>query len=534
MRLEALQAAAIAVSQERSLSVVLKRIVEGPAQTKGMALVRVWLLGPNHLCEYCERIGASSDSADGLHLMASAGHPVSAAHRKEDWSFLEGEFHRGGIKIEQIRNTAKPILLKVIHDYDNWIEKPDWARHERIRSFAGQPLIFRDELLGAIAAFSRASLGDVEFRALQTFAAQAAVAIANARAFDEIDKLRQHLESENAYLREEMEAASGSSRILGHSAGIRRVLQQVEMVAPTNATVLILGETGVGKELVSRAIHERSPRRDGPMVKLNCAAIPSELFESELFGHVKGSFSGAVKDRMGRFPLADGGTLFLDEVGDLPRQMQPKLLRVLQEGEFEAVGDDKPRRVDVRIVAASNHDLKAAVDAGRFREDLFYRLSVFPIKVPPLRERKDDIPVLAKHFVQDACRRFSRSGLRLTASQIEELRDYDWPGNVRELQNVIERAVITARLGSLRIDLPSNRSAAKKPAGTDRPVESEVIPDDEMKRRERENLIAALESSGGRIYGPGGAAELLGLKPTTLSARIRKLGLKTRLGTIRR
>jgi transcriptional regulator with GAF, ATPase, and Fis domain len=270
------------------------------------------------------------------------------------------------------------------------------------------------------------------------------------------------------------------------------------------------------------------------MVKLNCAAIPSELFESELFGHVKGSFSGAVKDRMGRFPLADGGTLFLDEVGDLPRQMQPKLLRVLQEGEFEAVGDDKPRRVDVRIVAASNHDLKAAVDAGRFREDLFYRLSVFPIKVPPLRERKDDIPVLAKHFVQDACRRFSRSGLRLTASQIEELRDYDWPGNVRELQNVIERAVITARLGSLRIDLPSNRSAAKKPEGTDRPVESEVIPDDEMKRRERENLIAALESSGGRIYGPGGAAELLGLKPTTLSARIRKLGLKTRLGTIRR
>jgi PAS domain S-box-containing protein len=342
------------------------------------------------------------------------------------------------------------------------------------------------------------------------------------------DKLRERLESENAYLQEEVRAASGNGAILGRSAGVHRVLEQIEMVAPTDATVLILGETGVGKERVARAIHERSLRRDRPLVKINCTAIPRELFESEFFGHVKGAFSGALRDRIGRFQLADGGTLFLDEIGELPLAMQPKLLRVLQEGEFEPVGADTMRRVNVRIVAASNRDLKSLARAGRFREDLYYRLSVFPIELPPLRERTDDIPILAKHFLEMASKRFSRSGLHLTAGHMRQLQNYDWPGNVRELQNVIERAVITSHLGSLRLDIPSaeSRSAAPATSRSKSREESEVIPDKEMTRRMRDNMIAALKRSGGRIYGPGGAAELLGIRPSTLSTRIKKLGLK--------
>ncbi len=349
------------------------------------------------------------------------------------------------------------------------------------------------------------------------------------RAFEEIDKLRRRLESENEYLREEVRAASGDNTILGNSPAIRGVLERIEMVAPTDATVLVLGETGVGKELVARAIHEKSLRHDRPLVKINCTAIPRELFESELFGHVKGAFSGAMRDRIGRFQLADGGTLFLDEIGELPLAMQPKLLRVLQDGEFEQVGNDATRRVDVRIIAATNRDLKSRVRAGKFREDLYYRLSVFPIEVAPLRERKDDIPLLAKHILDAACARFGRSGLRLIASQLRQLQNYDWPGNVRELQNVIEQAVIASRPGSLRLEIPGSvESGSDGPAITQSasPEEFEVVPDEEMNRRVRDNMIAALKRSGGRIYGPGGAAELLGIRPSTLSTRVKKLGLK--------
>jgi transcriptional regulator with GAF, ATPase, and Fis domain len=281
------------------------------------------------------------------------------------------------------------------------------------------------------------------------------------RAFEEIDKLRQRLESENEYLLEEVRAASGDSTILGNSPAIRRVLERIEMVAPTDATVLILGETGVGKELVARNIHERSPRREHPLIKVNCTAIPRELFESEFFGHVRGAFSGAFRDRAGRFQLADGGSLFLDEVGDLPPEMQPKLLRVLQHGEFEPVGDEKTRRANFRLIGASNHDLETAARAGRFRQDLYYRLSVFPIEVPPLRERKEDTPILAAHFLEMACKRFNRQGLQLTESQFRRLQNYEWPGNVRELENVLEQAVITARTGSLRFDIPDSGRIAE-------------------------------------------------------------------------
>jgi hydrogenase-4 transcriptional activator len=324
-------------------------------------------------------------------------------------------------------------------------------------------------------------------------------------------------------------ATATGAAILGKSAAVRRVLAQIDMVAQTDATVLILGETGVGKELVARAIHESSARSDRSMIVVNCTAIPRELFESEFFGHIKGAFSGAFADRVGHFQMADGGTLFLDELGSLSPEMQPKLLRVLQDGRFEPVGGDKTRRVNVRILAATNRNLMGLVREGRFRQDLYYRLSVFPIKVRPLRERKDDIPILATHFLNESCKRFSRSRLHLTASQLRQLQDYDWPGNVRELENVIERAVIAARGGHLRLYVPEgyaepeiDRSSADGSALHS----SEVITEAEMKRLAHDNLVVALKRSRGRIYGPGGAAELLGIKPSTLSTRVKKLGLK--------
>jgi DNA-binding NtrC family response regulator len=330
--------------------------------------------------------------------------------------------------------------------------------------------------------------------------------------------------SELTKLNEELE-----QRVLENSPAIREVIERIDMVAPTDASVLILGETGVGKELVARSIHARSPRRDFPLVTVNCTAIPRDLFESEFFGHVKGAFSGAFKDRVGRFQRADGGTLFLDEVGDLPLEMQPKLLRVLQDGEFEAVGDDKPRRTDCRVIAASNQDLRAAVRAGRFRQDLYYRLSVFPIQVPPLRERKEDIPILADHFLKVACKRFKLPNLRLTEDQIDLLQQYDWPGNVRELQNVVKGAVIAARGNELHLDIPevgAESVAWQAPDAADDGAPNTVVLEADMRRLERENVVVALKLSHGRIYGAGGAAELLGVKPSTLSTRIRKLGIK--------
>ena len=349
------------------------------------------------------------------------------------------------------------------------------------------------------------------------------MAIASARAFDEIDKLRQRFESESAYLQEEVREVT-DGLILGKSAAMRRVLEQIEMVAPTDASVLVLGETGTGKELVARAIHDNSSRRERPLIKINCTAIPRELFESEFFGHNKGAFSGAVTDRIGRFQLADHGTLFLDEIGELPKDLQPKLLRVLQDGEFEPVGSDRTRHVNVRIIAATNRDIKSLVGPERLREDLYYRLSVFPIEVPPLRERRDDIPLLASHFLDAACKRFNRSDLGLTASQLQQLQGHDWPGNVRELLNAVERAVIASRLGSLRLEIPG--AGQESSARSESREESEVILDKEMNRRARDNMLAALKRSGGKIYGPGGAAELLGIRPSTLNTRVKKLGLK--------
>jgi DNA-binding NtrC family response regulator len=320
-----------------------------------------------------------------------------------------------------------------------------------------------------------------------------------------------------------------SGEIIGQSIALRQIISQIEMVAPTDASVLILGETGTGKELIAQELYRRSRRKDKPLVRVNCACIPKELYESEFFGHARGAFTGAVKDRVGRFEAAAGGTLFLDEIGEIPLELQSKLLRVLQEKSYERVGEERTRRADVRIVAATNRDLKKEVEAGRFREDLYYRLNVFPMKLAPLRERREDIPLLATHFVELAIRELGCPRPRLTRAGMETLQGYDWPGNIRELRNVIERAVIFARGEALDFDLPLIDSlpspAPTAPRFGDR-ADLEYLTDSEMQRLERENLFAVLEKTGWKIKGLDGAAELLGLKPTTLISRIGKLGLK--------
>jgi len=352
-------------------------------------------------------------------------------------------------------------------------------------------------------------------------------------AHEEVDQLRQRLELENAYLQEEIRLEGNHHGIIGHSAAIQKILRQVELVAPTEASVLITGESGTGKELIARAIHEASRRSDRPLIRVNCAAIPRELFESEFFGHVKGAFTGALRDRVGRFELADGGTLFLDEVGEIPLELQSKLLRVLQEGSFERLGEERTRLVDVRVIAATNRDLKEEVRRGRFREDLYFRLDVFPVHSAPLRERRDDIPLLAQHFVRGEVRKLKTGDLRLSEGDVRKLVQYDWPGNVRELENVIERAAILARAGRLRIDLPEAgkstfgpvRTTSSRPAaGNAKPA---LLTDEQRRDRDRANILAALEACGGKVFGPGGAAELLEVKPTTLASRIKALGIAT-------
>jgi DNA-binding NtrC family response regulator len=331
------------------------------------------------------------------------------------------------------------------------------------------------------------------------------------------------------YPEDELRGEISFSEIVGKSAGLRHVLQQVDTVAPIDSTVLILGETGTGKELIARAVHQRSRRRNKPLVRVNCTAIPKELFESEFFGHARGAFTGAIKDRAGRFEVAAGGTLFLDEVGEIPLELQSKLLRVLQEKSYERVGEEKTRRADVRIVAATNRDLKREVEAGRFRQDFYYRLNVFPLTVAPLRDRKEDIPLLATHFIDLSVKEFGCARPILTRLGLEILQKYDWPGNIRELRNVIERAVILAQGDALEFDVPGTSSSVDLTSFGHRKVdrsEAKYLTESEIRGRERDNVFAVLQKTGWKIKGVDGAAELLGVKPNTLFARIEKMGLK--------
>jgi transcriptional regulator with GAF, ATPase, and Fis domain len=533
MESDSLQVLSLAIAQQREVEQVMEQIVTGLCKQPGVALARLWLKGPGDICATCRQRLICLDQSQCLHLKASAGNPANPD--RENWSRLDGDFRRfpmGAFKIGRIGATSEPLLIADISREGDQIARPQWAEKEGIRSFAGEPLTFRGEVLGVLGIFSRQPFSSLEIHWLRMFANHAAAAIANSRAFAEIERLREQVRLENDYLREELKQERSFGDIIGESNALKKVLDQITLVAPTEANVLILGESGTGKELVARAIHERSQRRAGPLIKVNCASIPQELFESEFFGHVRGAFTGAIRDRVGRFQLADGGTLFLDEVGEIPLSLQSKLLRVLQDGAFEPVGDDRTIRVDVRVIAATNRDLQRLVDAGDFRRDLFFRLSVFPILLPPLRERREDIPLLVLHFVSLAGQR-RRHTFQLPESLMTRLQNYSWPGNVRELQNLIERMLIISNYGAQPFDLNlilPDAPDTKTLSSTQSTIGPAFVRQSDWEARERENLLAALRAADWKIFGPGGAAELLGVKPTTLASRLKALKIKKTRG----
>jgi formate hydrogenlyase transcriptional activator len=403
-------------------------------------------------------------------------------------------------------------------------------RQQGVQTICCVPLITHARTFGTLNLASRRSdafqAQDVEL--LQQVAAQIAIAVENALAFKEIDALKDKLAEEKLYLEEEIRSELNFEEIIGDSPTLKRALAQVELVAPTGTTVLILGETGTGKELIARAIHNLSPRRARTFVKINCAAIPAGLLESELFGHERGAFTGAVAQKIGRFELADHGTLFLDEVADLPLELQPKLLRVLQEQEFERLGSNRTQRVDVRVVAATNADLNKLVAQRTFRSDLFYRLNVFPITIPALRERPEDVALLVRYFVQKFARRQNKVVEYVPAEAMEALTRYSWPGNIRELENLIERAVLLSPGKDLRVPL-AELTAASVPAPFSAPSPSLTLAGSSistLEEAERQHILRALRQTQWRIAGPRGAASLLGMKRTTLQARMRKLSIR--------
>ncbi len=431
----------------------------------------------------------------------------------------------------------QPLITSSVAELARWPGFLDHIQPFGVQSFCWLPLTTARRRLGTLVFVCRKAsaydTADVGF--LQLVANQVAVAIDNALAFQEIEALKDQLAKEKAYLEEEARTDHNFEDIVGQSAALCQVLKQVETVAPTGSTVLIRGETGTGKELIARALHDLSPRRERTFVKLNCAAIPTGLLESELFGHEKGAFTGAISQKIGRFELAHHGTLFLDEVGDIPPELQPKLLRVLQEQEFERLGSTKTIKVDVRLVAATNRDLAALVAEGGFRSDLYYRLNVFPLVLPPLRERTDDIPPLVRHFTQRFARRMGRRIETIPSATMDALVRYEWPGNIRELQNVIERAVILSPSKSLQIPLGDLEIGAQESVvGDQRSGSEDDVPTSDLRPptsaltladAEREHILGALVETGWVVGGPKGAAARLGMKRSMLYWKMKKLGI---------
>jgi len=421
--------------------------------------------------------------------------------------------------------SGQPILLTVkeVERYDS-----DFARSilaEGLRAGCCLPLISHNRTLGTltIASFRESAFTweDVEF--LNQIATQIAITVENALAFRQIEELKDKLSDEKLYLEEELRNRHNFTEIVGHSDTLKRTLKAVETVAPTDAVVLIQGETGTGKELIARAIHNLSARREHTLVKLNCAAIPTGLLESELFGHEKGAYTGAIAQRTGRFELAHKGTLFLDEVGDIPLELQPKLLRVLQEQEFERLGNSRTVRVDVRVIAATNRDLAQMVADHQFCADLYYRLNVFPVRIPPLRERAEDIPLLVSYFAQHYARRMNKPIESIPTEALTALQRHAWAGNVRELENFIERAVIVTRGSRLEIPLAELTTEAVANGGDKTALSSKLISMEEMERTHIEEI---LRYTKGQVGGHGGAAEILDLPVSTLRSRMKKLGIR--------
>jgi formate hydrogenlyase transcriptional activator len=423
--------------------------------------------------------------------------------------------------------TRKPAVFGE-EDLKHLSSESPAARHlvaEGVKAFCSVPLLSHDRTLGAltVARCREDMFNPKDIELLSEVAKQIAIAVENAQAYREITELKDELAKEKFYLEEEVRTEYSFAEIVGHSETLKRTLKAVETVAPTDSVVLIQGETGTGKELIARAIHNLSARRERTMVKLNCAAIPSGLLESELFGHEKGAFTGAVERRIGRFEVANKGTLFLDEVGDIPLELQPKLLRVLQEQEFERLGSSRTMHVDVRVIAATNRELAQMVADNQFRADLYYRLNVFPVRIPPLRERPEDIPVLVAYFVQHHARRLNKRIESIPAEAMNALQRHTWAGNVRELENFIERAVIITRGSHLQIPLAELKPETVANDGGQTSLPPRLVSMEEM---ERGHIEEVLRHTGGQIGGSGGAAEILGLPVSTLRSRMKKLGIK--------
>ena len=505
-----LQQITLQMTSTFDLGEVLTAITQGLVADMGAAFARIWLLGPGDLCASCFKASDCANHERCLHLKASAGM----------YTRINGEYRRvplGALKIGRIAQGWGPMSTNDVMN-DERIPNKQWLGETDLKSFAGYPLIFRGELLGVLGMFSHRVMSDEEFDRLALFANQAAIAIKNAQLVTEVENLKNQLKAENVYLQEEIRTQHNFEEIIGQTGAIKKVLKTIEQVAPTDASVLILGETGTGKELVARAVHNLSKRKQRALIKLNCAAIPSGLVESELFGHERGAFTGALAQKIGRFELADNGTIFLDEIAELPVELQPKLLRVLQEGEFERVGGTSTIKVNVRVIAATNRNLGEAVEGGKFREDLFYRLSVFPVTLPPLRERKEDVVLLAQYFAIKYGKRLGKKIEQIPRKVMDALKSHPWPGNIRELENVIERAVILSP--GPRLDLGESLPQ--------RSVHSHGTQPLTLQEMERNHIAEVLELTGGRVSGNGGAAEILGMKPTTLDSRIKKLGIKKR------
>jgi transcriptional regulator with GAF, ATPase, and Fis domain len=510
------------MAQGLSLDQLVQKLVHKASEESRESVVAVviWLIEKGEV------------EGDQRFLYAVAGVANASADAPDQPSRFPDHLARipvGSGPIGRIALTKEPCLhCNLDQDPGELAIAANWIRSERIRAFIAVPLLYKGEALGVLGSFYHTNQRPELLEFGRVVAEQITAAIVIARSFEEVQRLKTQLEQQNAYLREEVVEAKAWGDLVGQSAALGQVVSQIDLVAPTDASVLILGETGTGKELIAHEIHRRSQRHLKPLVRVNCASVPKELFESEFFGHAKGAFTGAIKDRAGRFETAEGGTLFLDEIAEVPLELQGKLLRVLQEKRYERVGEDRTRRADVRIIAATNRDLKKDVDAGRFREDLYYRLNVFPIRIAPLRERKEDIPLLAQHFAQRSVKELRCPKARLTRAGIIQLQSYDWPGNVRELQNVIERAVILARGGVLEFDLPARDAppATRPQAKRTGDLESGFLTEHELRQRERENLLAVLEKTEWKVRGPGGAAELLGVKASTLQSRMQAMNLK--------
>ena len=531
MEIEEFKTLLLNMASEKSISALLNLIVRKLSRIRHVALARIWLIRPGDICGECHMAEECPNRTECLHLVASAGRSVIEPY--QDWNGLNGFFRRfpiGVRKVGKIAKTGKPFEVIKIKGDSDWIAEPDWVKQEGIVAYSGQPLFVNGKVLGVLSIFSRVELDSKIVPWLRLIANHAAISIVNARTFEDNNALRKRLNLENSFLKEELEEIRSFSGIVGQSASIKNIIKKINLVAPTTASVLIFGESGTGKELIAREIHKQSQRQNQAMIKVNCASIPGDLYESEFFGHAKGAFTGAVKTRDGRFQAAHEGTLFLDEVAEIPVSLQSKLLRVLQEGEYERVGEERTRSVNVRIISATNRDLKKEIEKKHFREDLFYRLNVFPIELPPLRSRIDDIPLLASHILNSVTLRTNRSRLRLTRRNIKDLQGYHWPGNVRELQNILERAVILSESGRLSFDIPDKntkgRQASSKVFDNRLSDHDDILSENQIRAKERLNTQLALEKCNWQIYGKRGAAALIGIKPTTLIARMKKMGLK--------